>query len=98
MLPSRHEGSPLSLLEALSSGLACIGSRVGAIPDIIGDAGLLFEPGKIQQLEDSLLYLLTDSSLAKNFGLKARERAVSEFSWDIVAQRVITVYRNLLLS
>lgn len=66
VLPSYNEGLPMALLEAMGWGLPVITTPVGGISEVIntGENGLLFNPGNIQQLSDSM------NALAKNKGLR----------------------------
>jgi glycosyltransferase involved in cell wall biosynthesis len=82
VVPSRWD-DPCALvtLEGMACGLATIGSRTGGTPEIIGEAGLLFERDSVEQLTAHLYELVTDRDLRVSFGHKARERA-EEFTWD----------------
>ncbi|MDO9537953.1 MAG: glycosyltransferase family 4 protein [Thermoplasmata archaeon] len=82
VLPSISESMPLSLLEAMACGRACVASRVGGIPEIIthGEDGFLFTPGDSNELADCLNRLIGDQGIREEFGRKARERIVSNFS------------------
>ena len=53
-LPSRADASPWVVLEALAAGLPVLGTRVGAIPEMVGDAGILVEPGNREELAAGL--------------------------------------------
>lgn len=59
ILPSYHEGLPMSLLETMSYGIPCIASDVAAIPEVIhdGENGILISPGEIEQIKNALLRL-----------------------------------------
>jgi glycosyltransferase involved in cell wall biosynthesis len=82
VLPSRwEEPCALSLLEGLSAGLAVVASRTGGTPEIIGNAGLLFERDSVQELTLNLRKLLTDGNLRCTLGIEARRRA-QMFTWD----------------
>ncbi len=80
--PSRwQEPCAFVNLEAMASGLAVIGSRTGGTPEIIGDAGLLFDRDSIDELADHLERLVSDRALIARYGHLGRERAM-RFSWD----------------
>ena len=64
VLPSRWEGQPLILQEALRAGAAIVATRVGGIPDLVGDAAVLVAPGDAQALAAAVRAVLTDPSLA----------------------------------
>lgn len=75
VLPSHHEGLPLSILEAMASGLPVVATRVGGIPDLVSDGqtGLLVDPEDLRSLAEALARLVEDPSLRLSLGLKARQ-------------------------
>ncbi len=81
--------SPNSLIEAMASGKAVIGTAVGGIPLIIGDAGLLIAPNDSNAIVEALSALVGDAELRKALGKKARERAVTELSNNVYARRML---------
>jgi glycosyltransferase involved in cell wall biosynthesis len=81
VIPSRwDEPSALTIYEAMASGLATIGSRTGGTPEIIGDAGFLFDRDDDAGLADLLEPLIKDPTLRAEYGRRARARA-EQFSW-----------------
>ncbi len=72
MLPSVYEGMPISIIEAMGTGLPIIASRVGGIPDMIQDAesGLLIEP-TAEALADAMLYMMNNSQQRECLGRNA---------------------------
>ena len=85
VLPSRYEGLPNSLLQAMASGLPVIATRVGGVPELIKDKynGLLIRPD-IRELSETILYLLEKRSEALEMGSNAR-RSVSHLTPDRIA-------------
>jgi glycosyltransferase involved in cell wall biosynthesis len=82
VVPSRwDEPFGLTTVEGMASGLAVIGSRTGGTPEVIGDAGILFENESTASLAQALTSLITDAGMAASLGRSARERAL-EFSWE----------------
>ena len=75
ILPSRNEGLPMSLLEAMSFALAPIITPVGGIPNIIEDGhnGLFVSPGDVESISEKLEALITDEDLTEIMGLRARD-------------------------
>ena len=82
IFPSHFEGFPVALLEALSSGLPCIGSDVGGIPDIIehGQCGLIIKKENTDSLAKAMESLITSKQLRLKFSEAARKRALDHFS------------------
>ena len=77
VFPSHFEGLPVALLEAMTRGLACIGTTVGAIPDMLdhGQAGILVAPQTPTELAEALKSMLNDPALREMFSKRARDRA-----------------------
>ncbi|MEE8427875.1 MAG: glycosyltransferase [Gammaproteobacteria bacterium] len=81
VLPSLTEGSPLVLLEAMSTGLACVATSVGAVPEILSkDAGFTVEPSDSDALSAALIALADDRETRHKFGKRARRIIESSFS------------------
>jgi glycosyltransferase involved in cell wall biosynthesis len=76
LLPSRSEGTPRIVLEALCRGRAVIGGRVGGLPDVVedGENGILVDPDDVSGIADALVSLLCDRALAERMGREAHAR------------------------
>lgn len=98
VLPSKDssEGFGLVLLEAMATGKAVIGSRVGGMVDVIADGsnGLLVQPGDGSRLSEAMIYLLENEESRKNMGGKGRKFAES-LDWSKVGERVEDVYKEI---
>lgn len=79
--PSKYEGFGMPPLEAMHYGCPVVASNGGSIPEIVGNAALLFDPHEPDDLEEKLKTLLSSESLAENLRRSGRQRE-SEFSWD----------------
>ena len=92
------EGLGVVLLEAMACGLPVIGSDVGGIPDIIknGETGLLVRQKDSQDLSKQIIRLLTDEGFRKKMVSNARNFIETQYSWEIVAQRFLEIYRGVL--
>lgn len=76
------------LIEAMASGLPVIGSDSGAIPEVIGNAGLVVREGDVEALATAIERLLSDSSLHAQLAALGRERVASNYTNEVVAQRL----------
>jgi len=82
VVPSRwDEPFALTILEGMACGLASVVSRTGGAPEVVGDAGLLFERDSVEGLAEHLGALLWDEDLRAGYTRKARERA-AQFTWE----------------
>jgi glycosyltransferase involved in cell wall biosynthesis len=97
VLPSRSEGVPMALLEAMAHGLPVIATPVGGIPDAVTTnvEGLLVRPGDIVELTQALATMIDDESRRLAFGRAARARAER---FDVIGytQQLLQLYRQLL--
>lgn len=97
-LPSHYEGMPLSLLEAMSCGLASVASDVGGIPELIIDGanGLLVPARNPPALSERIEWCLRHDTERARIGTRARERVVEEFSLDLMIDKYEKEYSRLV--
>ena len=100
VLPSLSEGVPMALLEAMAASRAVVASRVGGVPEIVEDGfqGFLVEPMDVKGLVEKCLRLMESPDLSRRMGEQARKRVEREFSATAMADRIVSVYRDLLVS
>jgi glycosyltransferase involved in cell wall biosynthesis len=84
------------LIEAMSSGVPVIGSDSGAIPDVIGDAGLIVPEGDAAVLASALARLQQDSALRQSLAEAGRAHVLEHFTHEGVAQATVEVYQTML--
>jgi len=75
LLPSDHEGTPAALLEAMATGLPCIATRVGGMPALLGDAGLLVPRRDPSAIARAIEHLMADTGVRECLGRRAVEQA-----------------------
>ena len=97
ILPSRSEGMPGALIEAMAAGLPCIAAEVGGVPEVIthGNNGLLFKRANSQELAESLIKLIENQTLQTNLALQASIRA-RQFNMESYVEKVFNSYKSLL--
>lgn len=97
-LPSYAEGLPISVLEAMASGLAVVSTTVDGIPDAVVEAetGFLLEPADGPGTADRLIRLLQDVELRDRFGVASRARVEQVFDGDILAATLLDYWRELV--
>ncbi len=96
MLPSWSEGLPLALLEAMSSGVACVATDVGDVGEAIGDTGAVTPPGDEEALAEAVQYIIKKEDRLKELGRKARVRVLERYNEDLWGERIVSVYRSVL--
>lgn len=84
------------ILEAMASGVAPVVTRCGALPDVVGDAGLIVDEGNQAALTRAIQSLVADPEHARQIGSTARRRVLEEFSDGAVARKWATFWREIL--
>lgn len=96
VLPSYREGLPLTLFEAMASGLPMVVSPVNGVPYEVEDGknGLFVEYGNIMGLKDKIVRLLDNKGEARRMSELNKERA-RQYGWDGIYKRILGLYTNL---
>lgn len=96
ILPSYFEALPMSILEAMSCSNAIISSNVGSIPECIKkENGLLIEPGDIDALTQSILFLASHPETTKQMAVNNRHRIETCYNQNIQDKKLLKVYDGL---
>ena len=96
IVPSRwHEPAGRVVVEAMSYGVPVIGSARGGIPELIGDAGWVFDPDIPGDLEARMEYVLQNPDVVEEYSQRALER-VSKFDIETSVKKYIEIYQSLL--
>ena len=98
VLPSRCEGMPLVLLEAMDAGLPVVATRVIGSEEVVadGETGLLVPPEDPAALGTALARLLADPQLRARFGRAGRQRFLERFTGRRMAARTAVLYEDIL--
>ncbi len=92
ILPLHREQFGRVLAEAMAAGVPVIGSSSGAIPEVIGDAGLVVPEREPGPLADAIDAVLSRPELRQQLIQRGRERAAARFSWSIVADQTAALF------
>jgi glycosyltransferase involved in cell wall biosynthesis len=84
------------LIEAMACEVPVIGSTCGEIPNVIGDAGMLFREGDAEDLRARIVELMSSPELRETFGQRGRRRVLEHFTQRRIAERTYDVYRSML--
>jgi glycosyltransferase involved in cell wall biosynthesis len=101
VLPSRttrgwKEQFGMVLAEAMACGVPVVGSSSGAIPDVVGRAGLVYAEGDVAQLTAALTLLAGDPALREELGRRGRERSARLFSHQALAAQTLVAVRHAI--
>jgi len=91
VFPSLYEGFGLPVLEAMAVGTPVVASRVGAIPEVAGDAAILVDAQKAEEIAGAIEAVLDDGGLRRDLAARGRARA-RRFTWENVARQTLAVY------
>jgi glycosyltransferase involved in cell wall biosynthesis len=95
VLPSFEEGFGLPVLEAMARGVPVCCSDKSSLPEVVGDAGLLFDPHDVDDIRAAIRRVLSDRALADTLATRGAERART-FTWRRTAEGTLAVYRHAI--
>ncbi len=94
VIPSMYEGFSLPAVEYMASGTPLIASRAGALPEVVGEAGVLVTPGDPEELAAALRDLLDDDAARADLGARGLARVRQRYAWPAVAAATAALYRR----
>jgi glycosyltransferase involved in cell wall biosynthesis len=95
VFPSLYEGFGLPVLEAMARGVPVACSNASSLPEVAGDAALLFDPRDESAIASAITRMLSDPELAERLRERGRER-VRQFTWERTARATIESYGRAL--
>jgi glycosyltransferase involved in cell wall biosynthesis len=96
VVPSLYEGFSIPAVEAMSCATPLIASRGGALPEVVGDCGVLVEPGNPSDLAAAIGRLLDDEPRRRRLGAAGRRRVEERFTWRAMAEATADVYAEAI--
>ena len=96
VVPSVYEGFGLPAGEAMACGVPVVSSNGGALPEVVGDAGVIVPARNVDALVAAIDGLLRDPERRAELGAMGRQRILDEFCWDVCAGQMVDYYRQVL--
>ena len=98
VLGSDYEGNPLSVMEAMASGLPIVSTAVGGVPDLFenGKQGITMQPGNVRDFSTSMEYLLRNREVGLSLGMAAALRAREKFDVSTMVKAYEGLYEELV--
>ncbi len=93
--PSLYEGFGLGALEAMTCGCPVLAGKVGSLPEVVGEAAILVDPYRTEEIAEGMKRVLEDEGLRRKLIELGFKRA-SQFSWQKTAQQTIEVYQEAI--
>ena len=94
-LPKQKEQFGRVLIEAMAAGCVTIGSSSGGIPEVLGNAGLVFEEERVDRLTDALRTALLEPGTATRLREAGRARVTERYTWEAIARRIVDFYGRI---
>ena len=94
-MPSDVENAPISLLEAMNAGRAIVTTNTTGCYETAGDSDLLVDPHDTNGIKNAVFQFAHDESLIDEFGKRARKRSIEKFSWDMIIEEYLKLYRKI---
>lgn len=95
VFPSLYEGFGLPPLEAMASGCPVVASNTSSMPEVIGNAGLLFDPASLDDISNTIESVVYSEALKANLREKGYDN-IKDFSWQSCAEKTLGIYNKIV--
>ena len=96
VVPSVYEGFGLPVGEAMACGVPVISTTGGALPEVVGNAGILVPPADYMALADAIRTILNNPNRAADLGMAGYQRVHAHFTWAKAAAKTVDAYREVI--
>jgi len=96
VVPSLYEGFGLPAAEAMACGTPVVATTGGALPEVVGDAGILVPPRSADALAAAIRQLLNDKQAQRQMSEAGKKRVREQFNWEQAARKTLEVYREAM--
>lgn len=98
VLPSRWEGLPIVILEAMANGIPIVSTKVGGIPEVIEDgvSGVLVSPESPEKLAEKILYILNNRVFGEDLAINAFEKVKKNYSISVYTRKLLEFYKEVI--
>lgn len=97
VLPQKKTGRslgqiPAKIFDAMAMAKPVIAAGIADIPQILAGCGIVVEPGNIKELAEKISWVFANYREAEKMGLRARKKCITEYSWDVMEKRLLSIF------
>jgi len=96
VVPSIYEGFGLPAAEAMACGCPVVCTTAGALPEVVGDAGIMVPPTDVHALADAIDSLMENPDRRNNLAHMGRRRIAEKFNWQTTAKQTLAIYTEAI--
>ncbi|MDY6825471.1 MAG: glycosyltransferase family 4 protein [Thermodesulfobacteriota bacterium] len=96
VVPSVYEGFGLPAGEAMACAVPVISTSGGALPEVVGDAGIIVPPENPDAIAGAIARIFDNPTLAEELGRKGYQRVHNHFTWELAARETVAIYREVI--